>query len=721
MTQSPYLAPWVQTLVGLARNPALCDVPIQLIGLDPDLPDATQPLDAPAVGQLRERYPESPSEPLQTVTLSDGRCVAVFPLIDRAISGPLLAAVLPGGRNNAEALTALTTLSSHLDEVLPLDEELEGMTDELVRRYEELNFFFDRDSVVSNQLESAQILQNMLVNCNEALRVDASVLVMWEGGNSASFVTADNGLPSGTLDRIIKSDELRLWLQGIRTTIVLNTPDERRNHGLSLAGTERIVASPMLDSNRNPLGALLVINRACQRDYENSDRNLAAALADRAVGVLSVTFDALTGVLQRESFERSVGIALDEARDQRRLATILHINMDQLKLVNDTFGRDKGDEALKNVAAMLSSMLQPGDTLARLGGDEFGMLLRDRNPIAAERCAKAIVRMATEIACGDGRRQLDVGVSIGLVYIDASASGVVDLLARADLACLEAKERGRNRAVVYSENSSALGARRNQMHWVTRLQRSLKEDRFELFAQTLRPTDPAAEEPHFEILLRMRGQDGGYVSPGEFLPVAERYDMMSSIDRWVVTNAIAYLGDQYALNVHGPATFAINLSGDSITDDHFLSFLLKALSESRFPTEHLCFEITETAVIRNLTVAQEFIRRVKQYGCQFALDDFGAGVSSFTNLRALDLDVLKIDGSFIIDMLNDPTSAAMVSAINQVGHTMQLKTVAEFVATAELAAAVADLGVTFQQGYFIDKPVPLAQCLERIATLERSA
>ncbi|MEO1576078.1 MAG: EAL domain-containing protein, partial [Pseudomonadota bacterium] len=546
--------------------------------------------------------------------------------------------------------------------------------------------------------ESDLVVRELLANCNDALHVDASAILLQDAARTMSRIVANASLSSPALESLINHPTLTRWLAQIRTPIVLNNRNERVIHGLSLRGSEKLVVCPLLDANRVSLGTLVVIRKSAGRDYENSDRNLVAALADKAARVLAVTYDSLTGLLLRESFERAVGRALDEAHDQKRRSALLHINIDQLKLVNDTFGRDTGDGLLREVAEMLADHAEGSDVLARLGGDEFGLLLPDRSLDDAGERAETIVQKATRLTCGDQTRQLNVGISVGVVAVDGALDSVVEVMARADLACLEAKEQGRGRTVVYNSDDTAINARENQMHWVSRLQRALRDDSFELFAQTLRPSAGGLQAPHFELLLRMRGEGDKYLYPSVFLPVAERYHMMPDIDRWVIEHALATLDRHYDPSAHGEAVFAINLSGQSLTDRQLLDFLLEQLQQTGFPTERLCFEITETAIIRNLVAAQDFVRRVKQFGCQFALDDFGAGVSSFTNLRALDLDYLKIDGSFVADMLSDPVSAAMVSAINQVGQTMELKTVAEFESTAEIARAVADLGVTFQQG-----------------------
>ncbi|MFK8017937.1 MAG: EAL domain-containing protein, partial [Gammaproteobacteria bacterium] len=306
-----------------------------------------------------------------------------------------------------------------------------------------------------------------------------------------------------------------------------------------------------------------------------------------------------------------------------------------------------------------------------------------------------------------------------VVQISPELGSVVEVMALADLSCSVAKEEGRSRVVAYRPTDARLNARKDQMQWVGRIQRAIKDDGFTLFCQPICATRPGTGQTHYEVLLRMQDDDGSPISPGLFMPVAERYHLMPALDRWVVEQTIRTLGQWAPLLQRNNAVFAINLSGQSITDERTLDHLLAQLRSAAIDTRSLCFEITETAAISNLSAAQDFITAVKGFGCQFALDDFGAGVSSFTNLRALQLDYLKIDGSFVVDMLTDPISAAMVAAINQVGQTMSLATVAEFVESQSLQDALTTLGVDYLQGYHLGKPEPLQERLERLSETER--
>jgi len=298
--------------------------------------------------------------------------------------------------------------------------------------------------------------------------------------------------------------------------------------------------------------------------------------------------------------------------------------------------------------------------------------------------------------------------------IEDDVDSVISVMATADLACSVAKEQGRGRAFAYRPEDREMKQRKHQMHWVGTIQSSLKANRFVLFSQVIEPTKPSGK-PHFEILLRMLDKNDKILSPFVFMPVAERYHMMPSIDRWVIEHSLATLAEWCKSDLVSDSVFTINLSGQSLMDERTLDFLIGQLQETKVNPENLCFEITENAAITDLQNAQKFISSIKSFGSRFALDDFGAGVSSFANLRALDVDYLKIDGSFVVDMATDQVSASMVAAINQVGQTMKLHTVAEFVESQEIRDILVDMGVDYLQGYDIGKPRPLIEQLHELS------
>lgn len=436
------------------------------------------------------------------------------------------------------------------------------------------------------------------------------------------------------------------------------------------------------------------------------ERQFVASLSWQA------SHDALTGLANRREFEYRLAQLLARMLRQTGRHALMFIDLDQFKLVNDTCGHAAGDELLRKVCQELQLHLREGDTLARLGGDEFGVILENCPTEAALRVAEALRKSVQELRFAWGGRLFSVTTSIGLVQIPPGQTSLVELLRTADLACYSAKERGRNRVHAYQPDDSELSLRVGEMSWVQRIHRALEENRFLLYAQPIVPLRSGEDGGHVEILLRLQDEAGELIAPGTFIPAAERYGLMPQIDRWVVQHTLQALAHFHAEHPHAPALHcAINLSGASIGDRDFLAFIREQLASQSMVPQAICFEITETAAIANLVDATHFINELKALGCRFSLDDFCAGMSSFMYLKHLPVDYLKIDGSFVRDLLDDPIDRAMVEMINQIGHVMGKRTIAEFVETAEVLEALRELGVDFAQGYHLGKPQPFASLL----------
>jgi diguanylate cyclase (GGDEF)-like protein len=407
---------------------------------------------------------------------------------------------------------------------------------------------------------------------------------------------------------------------------------------------------------------------------------------------------------------------LSDGEHQQFNHAVLYLDLDQFKLVNDTCGHAAGDELLRQIALLLRPRLRAGDTLARLGGDEFGVLLEHCASGAALRIAESLRTDVGDFHFVWKQRSFNIGVSIGLVNISDGSQALAGVLSAADAACYMAKDKGRNRVQVYSPYSNEVTLRHGEMEWVNRIHRALAEHRFCLFAQRVRGTRGDAETPPYtELLLRLRDEENNLIPPAQFLPAAERYNLMPTIDRWVITTAFGMLAQRPAVEEDDSVTdtIAINLSGASIGDDNFLDFVREQFMHFKIPHSSICFEITETTAITNLSKGTEFMVALQSLGCRFALDDFGVGVSSFTYLKNLPVDFLKIDGSFVTDMLDDPVNHAMVEAIHRIGHLMGKKTIAESVESQEILDALRAIGVDYAQGFAIARPVIFGQWRSR--------
>ncbi|MEP0778530.1 EAL domain-containing protein [Microcoleus sp. ZQ-A2] len=464
-------------------------------------------------------------------------------------------------------------------------------------------------------------------------------------------------------------------------------------------------ATPLRASDNQIIGAVLVL-----RDVTVA-RHIEQQLSWQA------SHDALTGLVNRREFENCLQKAVLSAKASDQQHALCYLDLDQFKLVNDTCGHIAGDELLRQVTALFQSQVRTSDTLARLGGDEFGLLLFHCPLDAALRVASKLLGQLQEFRFVWQDKTFSIGVSIGLVAIDANTQSMTSVMSAADSACYAAKNKGRNRVQVYQADDRELAIQQSQMQWVTRLTQALEENRFRLYYQSIVPSRQTSSlATHYEILLRLVDEQGNLVSPMAFIPAAERYNLMPAIDRWVIRTLFTSLGQHYREN-RNPCHFledgcdclyAINLSGTSLNDEQFIDFVREQLALYQVPPQVICFEITETVAIANLRQAAQFMRSLKQVGCRFALDDFGSGMSSFAYLKNLPVDYLKIDGGFVRQIVDEPTDLAMVEAINHIGHVMGLQTIAEFVENEAILEKIAAIRVDYAQGYGISQPRPLA-------------
>ena len=459
----------------------------------------------------------------------------------------------------------------------------------------------------------------------------------------------------------------------------------RRGEELAIQET----ASPIRNREGVAIGAVIVFGDVTK------ERRLKRALSYQA------SHDALTGLINRREFDTRLETAVTFAQRGEGEYVLLYVDLDQFKVVNDTCGHSAGDRLLRDITSLLQTRVRASDTIARLGGDEFGLLLERCSLEQAERVADSIRQAIHGYRFLWGANSLSVGASIGVVRIARETTSAASVLSAADIACYAAKDGGRNRVQVYERDHGT--NRHREMQWVGRIARAVEDGRLELYAQRIVGIGPATgDTPFFELMVRLRDEDGTLVPPNEFIPAAERYNVMVMVDRWVVNRAVELL-ERCARQGRQMPLVAVNLSGTSINDEDFLEFVMTRLGNEQV-ARALCFEITETAAVASLSKATFFMRELKARGCRFSLDDFGSGVSSFVYLKTLPVDFLKIDGHFAAHVASDPVDRSMVDAIAKIGRAMQVFTIAEKVESAGVLEVLKEIGVDYIQGFHLAEP-----------------
>ncbi|MEB3211387.1 MAG: EAL domain-containing protein [Leptolyngbyaceae bacterium] len=464
-------------------------------------------------------------------------------------------------------------------------------------------------------------------------------------------------------------------------------------------------AAPILSNDGKLLGAVLAFHDVTQT------RLMERQLAWQA------SHDSLTGLMNRREFEQKLSEAIANAHENGQQHVLCYLDLDRFKVINDSYGHAAGDELIRQVAMLLRNQLPTSDVVARLGGDEFGIIMHHCHITQAQEICDAIRRSIQEFRFVWKSHHSNICVSIGLVQINHECTDLAQVMSAVDAVCYAAKQRGRNRVYPYYEDDAEVAQQRADRQWIERLNRAMEMDRFQLYAQTIQLSKPSTHSPvHLhEVLLRLVNEDGNLVLPLNFMPAAEQYSLMPYIDQWVIHKFFQTYVQQRPQDLRHQSRqeqlFTINLSGASVNDDQFLDFLIAEFDEFQVPPQRICFEITERVAIANLEKAAQLIRDIKRIGCQFALDDFGSGVSSFSYLRHLPIDYLKIDGNFVRSLLSDPVNCAIVESVNHIGHLMGIQTIAEFVETNDILKQLDVMGIDYVQGFAVHRPVPLAELL----------
>jgi diguanylate cyclase (GGDEF)-like protein len=516
------------------------------------------------------------------------------------------------------------------------------------------------------------------------------------------------------MDRYI-IDTLFPQLEDQRGPVIFDVPAVDGSENVNDQGFQAMVC-PLTDRAGNLEGVVAQLGRINKLSFEPSHMRFMSHIVRKIEYVIEQSFDAMTGLMNRAGFEAQLHESAKSLADGDDSHQIIYFDLDNLQLVNDTFGRAAGDEVIVRFSQLLEEALPKNAVATRLTGDDFAILLTHSSIDDALTLTSQIRKGGEKLRYLQGDKSLQVTFSIGIAGLDLRSGDVGNALTASRIACDTAKDHGRDKIEIYDQDNQSIIRRYDDMHLVSQIQQTLDEDGFELLAQQIVSLTGNDELSRYEILLRMKDSHGNRISSQAFFSAAERYQLMPQIDRWVVSTTIRKLAGHVDFLVDTGAVFAVNLSGQSLGDDDILEFIEDEIEASGIPATSLCFEVTESAAVSNRAKAQSFIDALRKRGCKFSLDDFGAGLSSFAYLKTFHVDTLKIDGGFIRDITENQISESMVAAITQVAKVMKLETVAEYVESKKARALVARLGVDFAQGHAIGKPAPFDDVLAALTS-----
>jgi diguanylate cyclase (GGDEF)-like protein len=558
------------------------------------------------------------------------------------------------------------------------------------------------------ETEGANDLQLLLQQTIEHLRANAGALLVPE--KNVMLVRSADVLPPDTHFWMRAHRRLLPLMQSQRRPLILNeTQSPEKPDGFFY----RVLCCSLRSRTGRSIGMLALLRDPTAEAFSERDAHIAEILARKAIGAIESSYDPLSGLYTRAALERRVRTVAADLKAAQPWSA-LYIDVDQLHAINENSGMHVGDAVLAQLGELIRQRLPPGAFGARISGDRFAVMLPARAH-DAEAFAEALREGTERLATLSGDASLPVSISAGVAQLDSAASELAHVLAPAETACKTAKDRGRNRVELYHPSDASIVRRHADIGIAGRLREAIESGRLHLDAQLILPFASAeSSRPHYELLLRMTDEAGRTVGPDSFLSAATRYHLMPVIDRWVFNHVLEALKPRAGILEGKALGFAINFSGQSLNDDAFADLLINGIASSGLDPELFCFELTENATVANLTRAEALMRRLRRLGCGVALDDFGTGLSSLSCLRQLPVTMLKIDGSFVRDVLRDARAESMVRAIAQLARSMSITTVAEYIETEAISTRIAELGVDYGQGFAIGKPIPLADLLTEL-------
>lgn len=495
-------------------------------------------------------------------------------------------------------------------------------------------------------------------------------------------------------------------------------PEDRANWRKAIDEDGRIQNAELVLKKKDGCKLVVLENSSAVTDedgrliyFEGTLTDITESHEQSAQLSYEASHDPLTGVYNRREFERRLQGLLDNIHVLPGPHAICYMDLDRFKEINDNCGHIAGDELLRQIAVQLQARVRHGDILSRLGGDEFALILHDCGDQDAIRVAEGLRAVVADFRFSWSGQTHSVGASIGIVPISEDRRRLSEVMGAADAACYRAKDSGRNQVHLYVEDDASALRRLGELGWVAKVKQALQDNRFRLAAQPIKPLDEGNDSYyHYELLVRMLDEDGREIPPGAFFPAVERYNLSTRMDRWIIIKALAWMSENLAA-LNNDSKFFINLSGDAIADSAFADTLSRQIIESNIPGDRLCFDITENVAVENLSGANKFMEKIKKHGCEFAMDDFGSGISSFAYLKNLIVDYVRIDGVFVRSMGTNDIDWQMVKSINEIAHAMGKKTIAEHVESEKVIRKLRKLGVDFAQGYAISRPLPIDQTI----------
>jgi diguanylate cyclase (GGDEF)-like protein len=574
----------------------------------------------------------------------------------------------------------------------------------------ELKLIYEVDEKVHSRLRSHASLAQLVGQSGRFLGIAYSVLLMPAKRIRISATHSSwKDVNRKAMDRYL-IDHLLPKLENKRAPVVFEVPAVEGGESVADRGYQALLC-PVMDKQGNVEGMLALLSRVNGEPFTTAHRRFMSHMVRKVEHVIEQSFDVMTGLMNRSGFEAQLQEAGKSLGSRQVAHQLIYFDLDNLQLVNDTFGRRAGDEVIMRFARLLEDDLPRSAVLSRLTGDDFCILLTHATADEGLKLAHMVREKGQSLRYLEGDRSLQITISIGVAEFSRRSADEGAALTAARMACEAAKDHGRDRIEVYDEQNQSMIRRHDDMQLVAQIQQTLDSDGFVLMAQPIASLSGGGDVPRYEILLRMKDEAGSIVPSSAFFSAAERYQLMPQVDRWVVSKTIASLSGHPDIVRETGAVFSVNLSGQSLSDDDILEFIQQEIREGGLPPTSLGFEVTESAAVSNLAKAQHFINSLREHGCSIALDDFGAGLSSFAYLKNFAVDTLKIDGSFIRDISDNRISESMVAAITQVAKVMELETVAEYVENEKTRKRVADLGVHYAQGHAIGKPAPLDDVL----------